>query len=89
MVVSKTIWVEVMWIKRKLIQLLILSLSPSGLMVGVYIDTLLAVNALVHLPPPKDPFEKKEPIILPAKGEWDDDWDGCDPDLGFCYELQA
>jgi hypothetical protein len=58
-------------------------------MVGVYIDTLLAVNAFVHLPPPKDPFEKKEPTILPAKGEWDDDWDGCDLDAKYCYETET
>lgn len=59
-------------------------------MVGFYIDTLLAVNALVHLPPPRDPFEKKEPLPEPpSSDEWDNDWDGCDPDVGYCYEMQV
>ena len=58
-------------------------------MAGVYVDTLLAVNALVHLPPPKDPFEKKEPIILPSKGEWDDDDPNkCWTEL-YCYDYDV
>lgn len=53
----------------------------------IYIEMCVIVCLKIHLPVPPDPvFKKVDPFEYHwVKGPYDDDWDGCDPDLHYCY----
>lgn len=53
----------------------------------IYLEMCVAVTLGIHFPTKPDPvFEKPTIEYHWVKGPWDDDWDGCDPDLHICYE---
>lgn len=54
----------------------------------VYLEVCVWACLCIHFPPIPDPvFKKVDPFEYHwVKGSYDDDWDGCDPDLHYCYE---